>query len=117
MHSFLSAMFAAVITSAWAAAADGATELNVVRHGVQAAAAQGDAEIPQLIVKLRKTADQQRRNEAMYKLGREVLDRYERFGLGDALTAREPFVGLTRVKFENLIQDYADKLTDQKIKP
>jgi len=69
------------------------------------------------IVLERKVADQQRRNDAMYKLGREVLDRYERFGLGDALTAREPFVGLTRVKFENLIQDYADKLTDQKIKP
>lgn len=69
------------------------------------------------IVLERKVADQQRRNESMYKLGREVLDRYERFGLGEALTAREPFVGLTRVKFENLIQDYADKLTDQKIKP
>ena len=36
---------------------------------------------------------------------------------GEALTAREPFVGVTRVKFENLIQDYQDKLADQKIKP
>lgn len=69
------------------------------------------------IVLERQVADQQRRNAAMYRLGREVLDRYERFGLGDALAAREPFVGLTRAKFENLVQDYADKLTDQKIKP
>jgi NhaP-type Na+/H+ and K+/H+ antiporter len=65
----------------------------------------------------RRVADQQTRNAAMYKLGVEVLDRYEKFGLGTALTAREPFVGLTRVKFENLIQDYSDKLTDERIKP
>lgn len=65
----------------------------------------------------RRVADQQTRNAAMFKLGVEVLDRYEKFGLGTALTAREPFVGLTRVKFENLIQDYSDKLADERIKP
>lgn len=65
----------------------------------------------------RKVADQQRKNDAMYQLGTEVLSRYEKFGLGDALTAREPFIGITRVKFENLIQDYSDKLADSKIKP
>jgi hypothetical protein len=65
----------------------------------------------------RVVADQKRKNDAMYKLGTEVLNRYEHFGIGDALTAREPFVGITRVKFENLIQDYSDKLTDAKIKP
>jgi hypothetical protein len=64
-----------------------------------------------------QVADQQRRNLAMYKLGTEILTRYEKFGLGAALTAREPFIGLTRVKFENLIQDYGDKLTDERIKP
>jgi hypothetical protein len=61
-------------------------------------------------------SDQQRRNLAMYNLGTEILTRYEKFGLGTALTAREPFIGLTRVKFENLIQDYGDKLTDERIK-
>ncbi len=65
----------------------------------------------------RKVADQQVRNLQMFDLGNEILVRYEKFGLGDALTAREPFVGLTRVKFQNLIQDYQDKLTDTKIKP
>jgi chromosome segregation ATPase len=70
-----------------------------------------------VIVLERQVADQQRKNAAMYKLGIEILDRYEKFGLGTALTAREPFVGLTRVKFENLIQDYGDKLADEKIKP
>lgn len=52
------------------------------------------------------------KNLAMYKAGMETLDRYEKFGLGDALLAREPFIGTTKVKFENLIQDLADKLSD-----
>ena len=46
-----------------------------------------------------------------------MLTRYEHFSLGDALTAREPFTRLTRVKIETLVQDYQDKLTDNKIKP
>jgi hypothetical protein len=62
-------------------------------------------------------ADQRTKNAQMYQIGLEVLSRYERFGLGDALTVREPFIGVTRVKFENLIQDYSDKLADAKIKP
>lgn len=70
-----------------------------------------------VVVLDRKVADQQLKNRQMFELGNEVLVRYEKFGLGDALLAREPFVGLTRVKFQNLIQDYQDKLTDTKIKP
>jgi hypothetical protein len=64
----------------------------------------------------RRVADQQAKNATMYRLGTEILSRYERFGLGDALTAREPFIGLTRVKFQNLVQDFGDQLTDSKIK-
>ncbi len=76
------------------------------------------AELASKVILLdRKVADQQRRNASMYKLGVEILDRYEGFGLGDALTSREPFVGLTRVKFENLMQDYSDQLADERIKP
>jgi len=65
----------------------------------------------------RTVEDQQAKNRKMYEIGTEILERYEKFGLGDALLAREPFVGITRVKFENLIQDYSDALTDTKIKP
>lgn len=64
----------------------------------------------------RIVADQRTKNAAMYKIGKEVLARYEGFGLGTALTAREPFIGTTRVKLENLVQDYADKLADERIK-
>ncbi len=65
----------------------------------------------------RKVADQQRRNWSMYEVGKEILSRYEKFGLGTAITAREPFVGTMRVKLENLVQDYGDKLAEQRIKP
>jgi chromosome segregation ATPase len=65
----------------------------------------------------RKIADQQTKNLALFKTGSEILTRLEKFGLGQAITAREPFVGLTRVKLQNLSQDYTDKLQDQRIKP
>jgi hypothetical protein len=69
------------------------------------------------IVLERKVAIRETKNAAMFKLGNEILTRYEKFGLGTALTAREPFIGTTRVKLENLVQDYSDKLSDQTIKP
>ena len=69
------------------------------------------------IVLERKVADQQVKNAEMFKIGSEILTRFEKFGLGTAIVAREPFVGLTRVKLQNLFQDYGDKLADQKIKP
>ena len=65
----------------------------------------------------RRIADQQVRNAEMYRLANEVLDRYAQFGLGTAISAREPFVGVTKVKFQNLVQDYQNKLTDQSIRP
>lgn len=60
--------------------------------------------------------DYRGRNIALYKLGNEILDRYAKFGLGEAILAREPFTGLTRVKLENQVQDYGDQLGAQRIK-
>ena len=70
-----------------------------------------------IIVLDRIVADQRTKNTALFKTGSEILSRYEKFGLGEAIIAREPFVGITRVKLQNLVQDYGDKLADQKIKP
>lgn len=64
----------------------------------------------------RQVQDQKIRNIKMYQVGMEILERYEKFGLGDAILAREPFVGTTQVKFQNLIQNDQDKLADQRIK-
>lgn len=65
----------------------------------------------------RKVADHQRKNDELFKIGNEVLSKYEGFGLGTALAAREPFTRNMRVKLETLVQDYGDKLVDHKIKP
>jgi DNA repair exonuclease SbcCD ATPase subunit len=62
----------------------------------------------------RLVADRQAKNLALYKIACEVLQRYEKFGLGDALTAREPFVGITRVKLQNQVQDYQDKILNER---
>jgi chromosome segregation ATPase len=70
----------------------------------------------QVIELQRKLADREAKNLALFKLANEILARYERFGLGDALAAKEPFTGITRVKLENLVQDYQDKLADQRVK-
>ena len=62
-------------------------------------------------------ADLERKNLALFKIGSEVLTRLENFSYGTALAAREPFVGTTRVKLENEVQGYKDKLLDPKLKP
>jgi chromosome segregation ATPase len=63
----------------------------------------------------RKVQEEQAKNVEMYQAGMEILDRYEKFGLGDAILAREPFTAAKRVKFQNLVQDLSDKLTDARI--
>ena len=70
-----------------------------------------------LVVLQRKVEDREAKNLALFKTGNEILTRYEKFSLGEALAAREPFVGTTRAKLENLVQDYQDKLLDQRAKP
>ncbi len=65
----------------------------------------------------RKVADLRSRNAELYKVGSEILARYEKFGVGEALAAREPFTGNTKVKLQNIVQDYNDKLLDQTAKP
>ncbi len=70
-----------------------------------------------VILQDRKVADYQRKNDELYKVGSEILSKYEGFGLGTAIAAREPFTRNMRVKLETLVQDYTDKLVDNKIKP
>jgi len=64
----------------------------------------------------RQVADLRARNAALYRLGKEILGRYEKLGLGQQFLAREPFIGRTRVALENQVQDYGDKLVDQRAK-
>jgi len=65
----------------------------------------------------RTIAERETQNRELYRLGLEILQRYEKFSLGEALAAREPFVGTTRTRLENQVQGYEDKLTAQVARP
>jgi chromosome segregation ATPase len=67
------------------------------------------------IVLKRTIADREAKNIALFNTSNEILDRYEAYALGKALQAREPFIGTTRVKVENLVQGYKDKIIDNRI--
>jgi septal ring factor EnvC (AmiA/AmiB activator) len=95
----------------WKAACDKAADLAKSKEAERAKLAE------RVIVLDRQVADQRTKNAEMFKVGKEILARYEKFGLGTAITAREPFTGAMRVKLENLVQDYSDKLDAQRIKP
>jgi hypothetical protein len=69
----------------------------------------------EIIVHQRTIADRESKNIALFKTSSEILDRYENYSLGKALAAREPFIGTTRVKVENLVQGYKDKVLDNRI--
>ena len=113
-----------------------AGEAGMLSHGValngKASQAQVEDEVGKLAVKRemqrreleakslgleRKVQDQQFKNIEMYKASMATLERYEKFGLGDAILAREPFTAAQRVKFQSLVQDFADQLTDARISP
>jgi chromosome segregation ATPase len=56
-------------------------------------------------------------NAELFKIGTEILDRYATMDISDALAAHEPFVGFKRVELQNVVQDYQDKLLDEKVAP
>jgi chromosome segregation ATPase len=64
----------------------------------------------------RVVADQRVKNGKMFEIGNEILTRYEKFGFGTAITAREPFVGITRARLETLVEEYGGKLAEQRLK-
>ena len=68
-----------------------------------------------IVVNQRVIADRERKNIALFNTSIEILDRYEGYALGKALAAREPFIGNTRVKVENLVQGYKDKILDNRL--
>lgn len=63
----------------------------------------------------RTIVDRETKNIALFNTANEILDRYEKYSLGKALAAREPFVSSTRVKVENQVEGYKDKILDNRI--
>lgn len=71
----------------------------------------------QLAQTTQRADDCSSRNAALFKIGNELLARYEGKGVFSILLEGEPVTQLKRVELENLIQDYQDKLLDEKIAP
>jgi chromosome segregation ATPase len=57
------------------------------------------------------------KNAAFYKAGRELLQQYRSLTIGDAIAGREPVLAFKRVEVQNLLQDYHDKMLEQKAVP
>ncbi|MDP3850459.1 MAG: hypothetical protein Q8Q59_08155 [Luteolibacter sp.] len=60
-------------------------------------------------------ADRECKNIALFNTASEILVRYEKHALGKSLAAREPFIGNSRVKIENLVQGYNNRIIDNRI--
>ena len=90
------------------------------REGLEAARAKEDERTRALAeaagLRERLTAAETK-NERLYRVGKEIIDWLERLGVGAALAAREPFLGLKRVQLENAAQDYEDRLLEQRLVP
>lgn len=56
-------------------------------------------------------------NAKLHALGLELLERYEKKGVGDVWAQQEPFVQSGRVRLENLLQGYREQLDQSALKP
>jgi chromosome segregation ATPase len=57
------------------------------------------------------------KNAQLFKAGSELLTRYETMNPMEALMVHEPLFGIKRVEHQNVVQDFRDKILDQKVKP
>jgi chromosome segregation ATPase len=55
------------------------------------------------------------KNMALYQLATDLLQRYRNKSVMDALKQAEPFTQLEKVKMENMLQEYAEKMDAKKI--
>ena len=54
----------------------------------------------------------QSQNVKLYRVGRELLERYEKKTCGEIVREQEPFTRLKRVELENQLEGYRDRLDD-----
>lgn len=88
----------------WKTAYENAAQTATAKEGERAALAGRVVDLENDV------ATRERNNLELYRVGKEILERYENFGLGRALVAREPFTGLAKVSLENQIQGYDEDL-------
>ena len=57
------------------------------------------------------------KNAKLYAVGQEVLNAYESMDVTTVIAARQPFATRSRVKYEQIAQEYGDKLYDGRFDP
>jgi chromosome segregation ATPase len=57
------------------------------------------------------------KNAQLFKASNEMLTYFKSMNLLDAIAVREPAFGIKRVELQNALQDFRDKILDQKVKP
>jgi len=109
----------AAATSAAEAERANIAKLQAAYQELGNAARTRDAEATQLDTTLvdtrKRLLDCQDKNGELYTLGLQALDLYDKKGFFSTLATSEPATGLMRVKLENLVQDMADKMQDNKV--
>lgn len=115
------------------------TELATVRQQAQDAAAQSQAREAQVrdahqqLLRLANASEAERlrlanaqagqlaavqqceaKNGQLYAVGQEVLRAYETMDMGTVASTRQPFAAQARVKYEQIAQQYADRLYEGK---
>jgi hypothetical protein len=72
---------------------------------------------PQVSGCAERLANAEAKNERLFGVGKGILDWLSKVGVGAAIAAREPFLGVKRVELENAAQDWEDALHAQRLRP
>jgi chromosome segregation ATPase len=59
----------------------------------------------------------QAKNTQLVKVGNDIVTQYEAMNPFEKIWDHEPAFGLKRVEHQNAVQDFRDKILDQKVKP
>lgn len=57
------------------------------------------------------------RNIKLVAIGKDLLQKLESVELGDQIAAQEPVIGFKAVEVKNMLQDYQDKILEQRANP
>ena len=65
----------------------------------------------------RQIADCEHKNLLLYQANTQLLEKYKNKNVWDALAQKEPFTGIEKVRIDNVLQEYRDKLAADRVKP
>jgi chromosome segregation ATPase len=93
------------------------TEWGRAAEAANTAEAEGERLKVEVADQRKRILSLQAKNVGLFVVANEILSRYGDFSFGNALKNKEPFVGSTRARLETLVQDYRDKILDQRDMP